>query len=536
MTADLRHAGAETGAAHGRRAIPVPLIGGLLLAAMAVALLAPFASVDPPGGLSNSNAPWTDEGFNLANARNLALFGRFGMDDIDRSLSNGAYSGLAALVFSVTGPSIPAGRWISIAATAAAVLLFAVGLARPLGTRAALLAAATLGGCQLLLQYGRLAFVEPLTVALLAGALVLVARAPERPSPPAGASAGLLVAAAISVKAIAVVPGAILLGVPLALGLWRRDRAAVRMLLAAIAALVLAAVGWALLVALPNLDRLRVALRIWPAVAYPVTPAALVRRLGAYAADSDGALPRAAPLLAAAAAGLAACAATWRSLPRARRDLLAIGALWGVGAWAAIAVGDYAPNRYIIPALPGLAVVAGFGLAALADRLAALASARRAAAPGGRAAGLPRLVAAVLAAAVAAPGVASHVRSASAAGDQLSAGQRQLAAAVPDGAVVFGSYGPTMLFETGSKLVTPWAPAGANVDDPVGRFGVTHVLSDGSDLAVTRAVTPDLVHDAEPVARVAWGPHALVLYRLRQGDLRPRPVPRQNSPPARPAR
>jgi Dolichyl-phosphate-mannose-protein mannosyltransferase len=531
MTADLRHAGAETGAARGRRAIPVPLIGGMLLAVVVVVLLAPFASVDPPARLSNSNAPWTDEGFNLANARNLALFGRFGMDDVDRSLSNGAYSGLAALVFSVTGPSIPAGRWISIAATAAAVLLFAVGLARPLGTRAALLAAATLGGCQLLLQYGRLAFVEPLLVALLAGALVLVARAPERPSLPAGAVAGLLVAAAISVKVIAVVPGAILLGVPLALGLWRRDRAAVRMLLAAIAAVVLAAVGWALLVALPNLDRLRVALRIWPAVVYPVTPAALARRLGVYAADSDGALPRAAPLLAAAAAGLAACAATWRSLPRTRRDLLAIGALWGVGAWAAIAVGDYAPNRYIIPALPGLAVVAGSGLAALADRLAALASARRAA-PGDRAAGLPRLVAVVLAAAVAAPGIASHVRSASAAGDQLSAGQRQLAAAVPDGAVVFGSYGPTMLFETGSRLVTPWAPAGANVDDPVGRFGVTHVLSDGSDLAVT----PDLVHDAEPVARVAWGPYALVLYRLRQGDLRPRPAPRQNSPPARPAR
>src|SRR5262245_46821837 len=161
----------------GGRAVPVPLLAGALLALVVLTLMAPFAATEPPAGLTKSNAIWTDEGFNLANARNRVLFGRFGTDDVDRSLSNGAFSGLAALVFAVTGPSIPAGRWISIVAAAAAVLLLAVGLARPMGTRAALLAAAALGGSQLLLQYGRLALVEPLLVALLVGALVLVARA-----------------------------------------------------------------------------------------------------------------------------------------------------------------------------------------------------------------------------------------------------------------------------------------------------------------------------------------------------------------------
>jgi hypothetical protein len=55
-----------------------------------------------------------------------------------------------------------------------------------------------------------------------------------------------------------------------------------------------------------------------------------------------------------------------RLLDRAARDALVMGALWGVGLWLAVAVGDYlpghyiAPNRYVVPALPGLATLAGF--------------------------------------------------------------------------------------------------------------------------------------------------------------------------------
>jgi hypothetical protein len=298
------------------------------------------------------------------------------------------------------------------------------------------------------------------------------------------------------------------------------------MLAAALAALGLAALAWGLLVALPNADRLRVALRIWPTVGYPGSPAALVRRLGAYLTGSDGALPRSAPLLVAAAAGLVALGRTGGGLPRARRDLLVVGALWGAGAWAAIAVGDYAPNRYIVPALPGLAVVAGFGLSTLAGA-AGRALARPAVAG--------RAVAAALAVAVAAPGVAGHLRSAAAAGTQLADGRRRLAAAVPDGAVVFGTYGPTMLLGTRARLVTPWAPAGANVDDPRGRFGVGWVLSDGSDQAATAAVRASMAAGAEPVARVPWGPNVLVLLRLG-GDGAAGATSTQNSPSTRSTR
>jgi len=476
---------------------------GLALAALLVALLAPFAGADPPEGLTTSNAPWTDEGFNLANARNRVLFGRFGTDDVDRSLTNGAYSGLAALLFAATGPGIPAGRWLSILAVAAAAAAAAAGLARPLGARAALLTAAALGGCQLLLQYGRLGFTEPLVVALLTGALVLAARAPARPSAGAGAGLGLLLALAVSVKAIAVVPACATLAVLLGAALARRDRAALRMGLAALAGGAAAAAAWLATVAGPNLDRLRTALRIWPEVRYPHDPAALVRRLAAYAAASDGALPRAAPLLLAAAAGTVVLAAAWRSLTRTRRDLALTGLLWGAGTWTAIAVGDYAPNRYVVPALPGLALLAGLGLAVLGERRPAGGRARVA-------------LAAALAVAVAAPGVAGFLAAALPATRQLAADQRVLAAALPDGAVVYGSYGPTMLLGTRARLVTPWAPADANVDDPAGRFGVTHLLRDVRDAGTPAALGPR-AHGARELARVRWGPHTLVLSELPGG-------------------
>src|SRR6266508_2982510 len=114
------------------------LLPGLLLALAVLVLLAPFAHADPPARLTGSNAPFTDEGFNLANARNRTLFGRFATDDVDRSLSNGAYSAVAAAVFRVTGARLAAGRAISMASLAAAVLLLAVGLAEPFGRGLAL--------------------------------------------------------------------------------------------------------------------------------------------------------------------------------------------------------------------------------------------------------------------------------------------------------------------------------------------------------------------------------------------------------------
>jgi hypothetical protein len=473
----------------------------VLLAAAVLVLLAPFARADPPSGLTGSNAPFTDEGFNLANARNRVLFGRFGVDDVDRSLTNGAYSAVAAAVFRVTGARLAAGRAISMACLAGAVLLLAVGLAEPFGRRAALLAAAALGGADLALEYGRLAFVEPLVVVLLTGAFVAACAVRRRPSPALAALAGLLVAAAVSVKATALLPGLVLLGGPLVAAVAARDRARVAAGLAALGAAVAAAVAWLAAVALPNLDRLRAALRIWPEVGYPGSPAALAARLGDYLADADQAVGRSAPLLVAAGLGVAAALAGWRALDARRREALVLAAAWGLGLWVAIAVGDYAPNRYVVPALPGLAVLAGFGLDAVAG-MAGRATALR-----------PALVAAVLGVAVAAPGVGRFVAGSDPGAGQRVAAERALAARVGGGAV-YGAYAPTLLFDTRVRTVTPWLPARANTDDPVGRFGVTHVL-----VAERGDPTGDVpaFRDRAGLAReaeVRWGGQELALYRI----------------------
>src|SRR6266542_1787100 len=267
------------------------LVGGLVLAAVVLALLVPFAGADPPAGLTGSNATWTDEGFNLANARQRVLFGEFATGDVDRSLTNGVYSAVAAGVFAVTRPRLAAGRAISMVAVAVAVLLLAAGLAAPLGAAAALL------------------------------------------------------------------PAAALLAVVLAAALKRRHRAALVMGLVALGTALAAGLVWLVAVALPNADRLRTGLEIWPHVSYLAPPWTLAGRLGRYLAEGgDGAAWRSLPLLAAAGLGLAALVGRWRRIGRAARDALVIAALWGVGLWAALGAGDYlpahyaAPNRYVVPA------------------------------------------------------------------------------------------------------------------------------------------------------------------------------------------
>jgi len=489
-------------------------MGALVLAAAVLWLLVPFAGTDPPAGLTASNATWTDEGFNLANARERVLVGRFATGDIDRSLTNGAFSALAAGLFAVTGPSLAAGRVLSMVALAGAVLLLALGLARPLGRLPALLAGAALGGADLMLEHSRLALVEATVVVLLAGAFALAVRAAWRPTPLAGVGLGLLLAAAVSVKATALLPAVVMLAVILVAAARRRDRPALAMGLAAAASAALAAAAWLLAVALPNWERLRTAVRVWPRVDYLDDPLAVAGRLGRYLAHSDQAIGRSLPLLLAAAVGLAVLVGRWRRLRPAARDALVMAAAWGIGLWLVVAVGDYlpghylAPNRYVVPALPGLAVLAGFGLAAVA------------AAVGGRGAegtsqGRTALAGVVLGLAVAVPGVVTYLDGALQSGRVREADQRRLAAAVADDAVVYGAYAPTLLFDTRLATLTPWPSAGANVRDPVGRLGVTHVLV-GAGPADPTSQVPTIVEQGAItlLARVPWGGQELALYAL----------------------
>jgi 4-amino-4-deoxy-L-arabinose transferase-like glycosyltransferase len=508
---------ATTGGQHSSRSAFAPWvgrIGALALAAAVLWLLLPFAGSDPPSGLTASNAAWTDEGFNLANARRWALTGTFATGDIDRSLTNGAYSAFAAGIFAVTGPSLAAGRTLSMVALAVAVLLLALGLARPLGRMPALLAGVALGGSDLMLEHGRLALVEATVVALLAAAFVLAVRAAWRPTPIAGVGLGLLLAAAVSVKATALLPAVVMLATILVAAVRRRDRPALTMGLAAAASAALVALAWLLVVALPNWERLRTAVRVWPQVDYLDDPLGIAGRVWRHLAASDQAVGRSLPLLLAAAVGLAVLAVRWRRLQPPARDALVMAAAWGIGLWAVVAAGDYlpghyaAPNRYPVPALPGLAVLAGFGLAFVAYRAGGDA---------GTAAGQRRAAVAgvVLGLAVAVPGVATYLDGALRSGRTREADQRMLAAAVSEDAVVYGAYAPTLLFDTRLATLTPWPSADANVRDPVGRLGVTHVLV-GNGPADPTGRVPTIVEQG-PITvlpRVPWGGQELALYAL----------------------
>jgi 4-amino-4-deoxy-L-arabinose transferase-like glycosyltransferase len=508
---------AVTGGQQSRRSAFAPWvgrIGAVALAAAVLWLLLPFAGSDPPSGLTASNAAWTDEGFNLANARRWALTGTFATGDIDRSLTNGAYSAISAGIFAVTGPSLAAGRVLSMVALAVAVLLLALGLARPLGRMAALLAGVALGGSDLMLEHGRLALVEATVVALLTAAFVLAVRAAWRPSPVAGVGLGLLLAAAVSVKATALLPGVVMLAVILVAAVRRRDRPALAMGLVAAGSAALAALAWLLVVALPNWERLRTALRVWPRVDYLDDPLGIAGRVWRHLADSDQAVGRSLPLLLAAAVGLVVLAVRWRRLRPPARDTLVMAAAWGIGLWLVVAAGDYlpghypAPNRYVVPALPGLAVLAGFGLAFVAYRVggdAGTAAGQRRAAVAGVALGL----------AVAIPGVATYLDGALRSGRTREADQRILALAVSQDAVVYGAYAPTLLFDTRLATLTPWPSADANVRDPVRRLGVTHVLV-GNGPADPTGRVPTIVEQGAItlLARVPWGDQELSLYAL----------------------
>ena len=458
------------------RASRAGLVGGLVLAAVVVALLVPFLGADPPHQLTYSNARATDEGFNLNNARQRALFGSFATGDVDRSLTNGVYSAIAALVFRLTEPTLATGRSVSVAAIAVAVLLLAVGLAEPLGRATAMLSAAALAGANLALEYGRLGMVEPTVVAFLTGGFVAAVRALRRGSPLAGAGCGLLLAGAVSAKAIAVVPAVAILGVLLGSGLWRHDRRAVLAGLAALGAAAAAAVGWFLLVALPNLERLRIALRIWPGVTYPHTPAGVLDRLGGYASFNDQALTRSSPLLLAAVVGLGALVLRWRSLGQTARAALVMAGLWGFGL--ATLAARLRPER-------------GWGRVALVAGLGVL---------------------------VAVPGVGRYLDDAASSGHQRERDQRILAAALPPDAVVFGHYAPTLLFDTRLELLTLWPSAGANAGDPVTRFGATHVLASAvGDRSDPTLEIPSLrrLRYTVSVPRVRWDWHTLQLLQLR---------------------
>ena len=135
------------------------------------------------------------------------------------------------------------------------------------------------------------------------------------------------------------------------------------------------------------------------------------------------------------------------------------------------------------------------------------------------------------------PGVVAYLDGAMGAGRSREQGQRVLATSLPREAVVYGAYAPTLLFDTRLGARTPWPTAEANVRDPIGRLGVTHILVGPSPADPTsQVVALPGGGRTSSLARVRWGPGELYLYDLPGSGVSPDASPIDYDPLAGPSR
>ena len=424
------------------RGLPWPAIA---IGAALFAILAAFVSADPARNVTFSSSPFSDEGFNVVNARNLVQLGRWSTDEWNLYLVNVPYSLLATMAMSLLGVGIAAVRLASIACVSAAALALGWGLRRSSGPMWASVAALSFAGSGLVLYYGRLAYTEDLVVlALTLGALILASG--SRLSLRWGFVAGACFAVAIGAKpsALFAVAG---IWLAVALGWGWRDAATRRWLAGAASGIALFGVGWLLLVWLPNRDAVAMDTRIWAPIHLSLTPAAVAHSISSYVrGGSDGVIgAMLGPLLATAGVGVVAIAGLRKRLDADQARLAAAAIGWVVVGFGIVVVASYRPNRYVLPMVPGLAIVAAIGLRLLSERMAEFKSR----AWTGR---LPAAVAVLAIVFTVAPGAmlyASWMRQAT---DGLPAIQDRMAGLVPAGTQVAGR--ESALFLMKSKAVT----------------------------------------------------------------------------------
>lgn len=482
-----------------------------------LALLLPWLRADPPAGLSFSNSPYTDEGLFNSAARDLVLFGSFGRQGLFRQLTNSSYVLVNSAVFAVTGPSLAAARVLSVLSVCAMVVVLLWGLTPLVGFPAALVAAACTGGSPIVLIYGHFGIVEPFETAMLVAGFVAVARGMAATRRLPAVAGGLLLAFAVGAKesALLALPG--ILGVPVVASVLTRQWRRLVVALSALAALTVAATVWALAVALPNRGDLAAATRTFGGTntsVYLNDFGATIGHLWKWLAHpelTDHVLGWSVPQLAAVAAGLVGCGLLWRRVRPAHVYVTVSGLVWALGCWAVPVLSGYSPNRYLLVAVPGLALAAGPGLGLGLEWA-------------GRHLGRPRWTAVgsvAVALLIFVPGVVAYLQMESGAlgTNQLAADQVAVSRALPPNAVLFGLYGPDMAFSRKVRTVIPWPQSGLHMQAPVRRYGVDYVIADisgaagGGDKQILRAVSPGRPL-GPPVLTVPWGPHRLALYRV----------------------
>lgn len=481
----------------GPRPFPAAAVAAGLSALVAIVLLGIQLPADPAIGVTASDSPFTDEGWYVLGARNLALLGRLATDDWQIAWATLPFTLIVAAAFEVFDVGIVQARIVSVVCSAAAVGMVAAVVSRRLGTLAGIVAGIAMAGSSLMVFYGRLAILEPMVALFLtAGVGLLLSRATDR-SLARGVAAGFVFALAIGTKpSAALAVAGIVVGVVVAArlvvpGIGRRAVAAVGTIAAAGAV-------WAIVV-IPQPGVLDSILRNWAVQAAPASALDVWQRVIDYVGQSDRAIPMTAPLLVGSMLGIGLVLARWRSLDPEWRALAGAAIGWIAFGMATLLVASYRPSRYVMPMLPAMAILTGFAVALAVERR------RRA-----RVASVVATVAICIG--VALPGVRDVVGWTAGATYRLPQIQAELLERVTDGHAIEGGGGPTFAMRVPVPAIVP--RPGLNDGDLYATHGVRWQLADPQARPAWASDHPEAWAARERIACYPWPSGEACLIRI----------------------
>lgn len=356
------------------------------------AMLAAFVTADPGPNYSWSSGAYGDEWYNIIDARNLVVVGRWATDGWDHHLVNLPYSVATAIVYAIFGTGIAQARLLTIGCVAVAAVGLIWTLRGVVGRVPAFVAGLAFATSGLILYYGRLAFLEDLVVLGLAMGVLTLARR-ERLSIRWGVVAGLWLGIAIGSKPNSAFSAVGILAALAAVWGWR-DPAMRRWLIGVCATIAVAGLIWGVVFFLPNRDAVITDIQIWSPGKFNLSPIEIGRSFFAYfrpinsANDSlYGVQLGGLCLLGLLSTILIAIRRRTLSAAEARLAVASYG--WLIFGFGILVITTYKPNRYAIPLAAPLAIVTGIGLrlalAWLAERRAAGTTADAAAGAAGAA-------------------------------------------------------------------------------------------------------------------------------------------------------
>ncbi len=465
-----------------------------------VLVLLAFVAADPAVGVTASNGPFTDESWDVMNARNFVLLGAWATDDWTLQLVNLPFSLSAAAVFSVLGVGIVQARLVSIAATGITTAAIGLGLRRPLGPGPAALASMAFAGATLVLYYGRLAFLEPSVAMWLTLGTLAALRARGERAGRWGILAGLLLALAVGTKpsALAAVGGLVA-----AVAVVGARQAAVRRWVAG-AVLAIASLGGAWLVAvwLPNRTAISNVLRIWASEPIIAPVRTVLGRVTGFPGHNDRFISQSVPLLAAGIAGWAAGAMRWQRLSAEVRLLLAAATGWVVAGLGLLVVAPYRPNRYEEPLLPAFAILLGIGVRVVADAWTA------------RSRPQTLLAGTALALLLVAPGAAAYAGWMANATYRLPAIQAETLAAIPAGSATQGTYAPAFAMRARVLTIVSRPADQISPGDLYATRNVRWFVGEDGEAPIWATLHPAAWAARQALLCSDWGATHVCVYRL----------------------